>query len=560
MSFRPTSTRGRHRARVPGADETVEVNQHAGTLRRQWRMVALFILVAAGLAIVYSARQTPVYQAVASVLVRPLSATPIQTGLRPDQVDDMASEQRIMQSEAVAAIAVKKMRVTAAPSELLRYMSADVPARSQIIRVSFRFVEPEIARRGANAFAEAYLAFRKENLAQQVANTHSSLQRQIATLAAKKSRQDAITSPDSSGTRQQRRSAMELSDSYSRQKAELEEQLASLNQLDLSPGAVIEPAELPTSPAGPGRLSTAGIGLLVGLLVGITVAFVRDRTDTRLRDQRDLADRLDSPVLGRIPKVRTWKRRPPPKLGWSRRARSSLVVVDEPDSPAAEAYRILCTRLTQLVAHLDVRSIMMVSPGPGEGKSTTVANLGVALAQSGRDVLLVSADLRRPRIHELFGLPNKSGLSNLLADDPPVPAKRLQATLHGNRALVELWSIAPHLWLILSGPLPPHPSALLDSAAMRQFLEEQEKLFDLILLDCPPALVADTLALASLVDGLLVVADAKQTDRSAVTRLREEFGQTDGKLIGAVFNRVSGRGEEFYYRTVPPRRRWARGL
>src|SRR5688572_26559616 len=92
MSFRPTSTRGRHRARGPGADETVEVNHHAGTLRRHWRMVALLTLAAAGLAVVHSARQTPVYQAMASVLVRPLSVTPIQTGLRPDQVVDMASE------------------------------------------------------------------------------------------------------------------------------------------------------------------------------------------------------------------------------------------------------------------------------------------------------------------------------------------------------------------------------------------------------------------------------------------------------------------------------------
>jgi polysaccharide biosynthesis transport protein len=133
-----------------------------GVVRRHWRVVALLTLIAAGAAAVRSFQQTPVYEATAAVLVRPLSATAIETGLRPDQVLNMDDERRIMQSEAVAAIARRTMRVTASPAELLEHVTADVAADSQIVRVHFRYLEPATAQRGANAFARAYLTFRKQ--------------------------------------------------------------------------------------------------------------------------------------------------------------------------------------------------------------------------------------------------------------------------------------------------------------------------------------------------------------------------------------------------------------
>jgi Mrp family chromosome partitioning ATPase len=161
-------------------------------------------------------------------------------------------------------------------------------------------------------------------------------------------------------------------------------------------------------------------------------------------------------------------------------------------------------------------------------------------------VLLVSADLRRPRIHELFGLQNDSGLSDILLDGLPDTTGESWPTDDRRRTVLQLWSAAPHLWILASGPLPQHPSTLLDSTTMRQFLKEQGDLFDLILLDCPPALAPDSLALASLVDGVLLVADAKQTDRSAVSAVRDEFDHLGDKLIGAVLNRAPRGRQRFY--------------
>jgi polysaccharide biosynthesis transport protein len=509
----------------------VELHHDAGTLRRHWRMVAVLALIVGGLAAIRSLQQTPVYEATASVLVRPLGATSIETGRRPDRILSMAGEQRIIQSEAVAAIAGRKLAVTATPPELLEHLSVDVPADSQILRVHFRAPDPRTAQRGADAFAQAYLAFRKEDAGRRVANSRSSLQRQIAALAAKKAGQDAIAAPDSSATPEQRRSALELSDSYSEQQADLEQQLATLEQLNLSPGTVIEPAALPTS-AGRARPVRVGLGLVAGLVVGILAAFVWDRTDTRLRGPGELAERLGRPILGQIPRLR--------------RRRGGPAMVDQPESAAADAYRRLRARLTEVAGRLELTSIMVVSPGPGEGKSTTAANLAVALAESGREVLLVSADLRRPRIHELFGLQNESGLSDILLDGLPETTGESWPTDDRRPTLLQLWSTAPHLWILPSGPSPQHPSTPLDSATMRQFLKEQGELFDLILLDCPPALAPDSLALASLVDGVLLVVDARQTDRSAVSAVRDEFDHLGDKLIGAVLIRAPRGRQRFY--------------
>jgi len=132
--------------------------------------------------------------------------------------------------------------------------------------------------------------------------------------------------------------------------------------------------------------------------------------------------------------------------------------------------------------------------------------------------------------------------------DSSVAPRRAAPGAYPRQMASELWSVSPNLWVILSGPLPPHPSALMDSDAMRQFLKEQRDLFDFIILDCPPALVvADAMALAPLTDAVLVVADAKESDREAVSRLREELEQVGGKVVGAVLNRSKQATKSSYY-------------
>jgi polysaccharide biosynthesis transport protein len=529
----------------PTPNGSVELRDYLAVFKRQFALILAIALLGAAAAAAYTFRRTPVYESNASVLVRAITTNAFDPGSRVDQQLNMFNQRQLAQSEPVAAIAAKSLGTTATPAQLLEHVRVDVPANSQILRIRYRDTVPLTAQRGADAFATAYLAFREADARAQAKASQTSIQRDVARLQKEASEaEQAISDPGADSNARQ--AAQARLTSINNRLQPLLAQLNGFLSLDFTPGTVIAPAALPDSPASPNSRLDVGIGLLVGLFLGVVLAFVRDRTDDRLRGREDLAERLDRPVLATVPPLSKRVRREG-KLRWKRRHKNSLVTLEQPNSPAAESYRTLRTRLARLASQLDINSVMVVSAGVGEGKSTTAANLAVVLSETGKDVLLVSADLRRPRVHQFFGLPNKTGLSNLLTDGTP-PGKRKGPVADGKQMASELWSVAPNLWVILSGPLPAHPSALMDSDAMRQFLKEQRDLFDFIILDCPPALVvADAMALAPLADAVLVVADAKESDRELVSRLKEEIEQVGGRIIGAVLNRSKQAGKSTYY-------------
>jgi capsular exopolysaccharide synthesis family protein len=526
----------------PGSTGSVEFRDYLTVFKRHFVLIVAVALLGAAAAAAYSFRRTPVYESTASVLVRAITTNSFDPSQRVDQQLNMANQRQLVVSEPVAAVAAKQLGTTAPPEQLVKHVTAEVPANSQIVRVHYRDTVPASAQRGADAFAKAYLAFREADARQAAATSQKTLQRDVDRLLKQIDRAQK-TVEDPNATPEAIRGANARIQYLNNRVQPLQSQLTGFASLDFNPGTVISAAVLPTQPASPKHKLDVGIGLLVGLFIGVVLAFVRDRTDDRLRGREDLAERLDRPVLATIPPLSRWMRR---RFIWRRRPKTSLVTLDQPNSPAAESYRTLRTRMARLASQLDINSVMVVSAGVGEGKSTTAANLAVVLAETGKDVLLVSADLRRPRVHQFFGLPNKSGLSDLLADG--TAPNRRAAGVNPRQMASELWSVGPNLWVILSGPLPPHPSALMDSDAMRQFLKEQRDLFDFIVLDCPPALVvADAMALAPLADAVLVVADAKESDRETVSRLKEELEQVGGRIVGAVLNRSKQASKSSYY-------------
>jgi len=522
---------------------SVEIRDYLMVFRRQWWLIVVLAVAGAVVATAWTLQRTPIYRGTSSVLVQPVSINRFEGTQRLDQQVNINNEKQVALSSAVAVLAGEFLDSPATPDELLQHASVDVPPNSQVLEIHYSDPIPRTAQRGANSFARAYIDYRKAGIARQVDASKATLQKQAETLSARIPKLDSImTSPDASQSEKTDASAQKST--YQQRINSLNEQVAQLEQLDPTPGQAIQAAALPTSPVSPQKKLDIGIGLFVGLFLGLVVGFVRDRSDKRLRGRQDLAERLDRPVLASIPVLSRYKRRNR-GIGWAKRRRSSLVTLDQPTSPAAEAYRTLRTRMARLAAQLDINSIMVVSGNVAEGKSTTAGNLAVALAESGRDVLLVSADLRRPRVHEFFGLRNRSGLADLLADGK---VANPNASGRNKQVAVELWSVAPHLWLILAGPPPAHPSTLMDSNAMREFLKEQRDVFDFIILDCPPALVvSDSLALAPLVDAVLVVADAKATDRETIDQLRDQLEQVGGKIVGAVLNRSADATRSSYY-------------
>ena len=529
----------------PTPTGSVELRDYLRVFKRQLALIVAITLLGAAAAAAYTFRRTPVYESSASVLVRAITTNAFDPGSRVDQQLNMFNQRQLAMSEPVAALAAKTLKTTATPAQLLEHVRVDVPANSQILRIRYQDTVPLTAQRGSDAFAKAYLASREADARAQATTSQKSLRADIVRFQKQAAAAEkVIGDPDAdSATREAAR--VKLASANNRLD-ELLGRLSGFESLDFTPGNVIAAANLPSTPSSPNNRLDIGIGLLVGLFLGVVLAFVRDRTDDRLRGREDLAERLDRPVLATIPPL-SKRVRQEGRLRWKKRHKNSLVTLEQPNSPAAESYRTLRTRMARLSAQLDINSVMVVSAGVGEGKSTTAANLAVVLAETGKDVLLVSADLRRPRVHQFFGLSNKTGLSNLLTDGTP-PGRRKGPVADGRQMASELWSVAPNLWVILSGPLPPHPSALMDSDAMRQFLKEQRDLFDFIILDCPPALVvADAMALAPLADAILVVADAKESDREQVSRLKEEVEQVGGRIVGAVLNRSKQASKSTYY-------------
>jgi capsular exopolysaccharide synthesis family protein len=212
-------------------------------------------------------------------------------------------------------------------------------------------------------------------------------------------------------------------------------------------------------------------------------------------------------------------------------------LIDEEKTPrvVSEFYRTLRTNLTFSQADHPIRSLLITSSVPEEGKSMTVANLGITFALAQNKVLLIDSDLRRPILHHLFGLSNTKGLTHMLVGTVE-PDEIYQATRMDN------------LWVVTCGLIPPNPSELLSSRKMQDFLGLVQKRFDMVLLDSPPVTsMADAAILASLVDKVLLVVRANTTPRDMILRAKHQLETVNARIVGVVLNSVDLKKERYYY-------------
>jgi len=214
---------------------------------------------------------------------------------------------------------------------------------------------------------------------------------------------------------------------------------------------------------------------------------------------------------------------------------SQLVTVTHPRSPVSEAYRQLRTNIQFYSLDHPIQTLLVTSPSPQDGKSTTVANLAVTFAETGRDVLAVDCDLRRPTLHRTFGVSNEGGLTALIREE---------------RSLTEvmLSTDVPHLRVLPSGPLPPNPSELLGSQRMERVIEALRDAADVVLFDSPPTVsVTDAAILGAKMDGVLLVVSVGKTKRDHVVRAKQLLNRVNAKVLGVVLNNVKFDGSLYRY-------------
>lgn len=294
---------------------------------------------------------------------------------------------------------------------------------------------------------------------------------------------------------------------------------------------LIDEAVTPTFAISPNRTRNAAYSLVFGLALGIALALLLERLDDTVRSPDELREKMDVTVVGIIPAIDTADSA---AAGAASPTIGRLVTHADPRSPVAEAYRSLRTNLAFARTTKPVQSIVVASPGPGDGKSTTAANLAITFAQQGQRTLLVDADMRRAVLDKTFGVARTPGLTDVIVG---------AATLEDAACETQV----PNLFVLPSGQFPPNPSELLGSPAMRETLRAAKEQFDVVLFDSPPLLaVTDAAVLSTLVDGTILVVRTASTAREAVRRALSQLRAVHGRILGAVLNDVDVRGTGYY--------------
>lgn len=387
------------------------------------------------------------------------------------------------------------------------------------VLVTAETTSPTVSAKIANAYADAVIAIRKEaeqgryRAAEQVVKNQMEL---YATPAAK------------------------LSADY----VNLAQQLGNLQIAEataIGGFKVIVPATPPKSPSSPQPAKSAAIGFAVGLLAGIGLAFVVGRLDTRVRTHREAAEIIGLPVLGRVPRIQRQQLRT-----------HGLVALTDPDGHLSEALRMLRSSLEWAGIDDHLHSLLITSCVKGEGKTLTTCNLAVTLARAGKKVIVVDADLRDPRVHTVFGLPNAVGLTSVVIGQTALkealqifrPSPATSSPVTGRPVS---WPQNVHesstaalgegsLLVLTSGPLPPDPGEVAASRRLASALKEVASLnADYVLVDAPPILsVGDAGPLSSSVDGLLLVANLEKIRRATLLDGRELLDALPCRKVGVV--------------------------
>jgi polysaccharide biosynthesis transport protein len=521
---------------VDEREDVISLQDYLTVLRRRkWLIVAATVLTVAA-AVAVSLVQTPLYEAETEVVVEPVRRTQdvsLEQLLQP-QNSMVETERLVVTSRPVATRAAETVGATDV-SRLLDKVAVEAIRDTRAVRIRVTDPDPVLAASIADAFAEGYLDYRRDQAVDELLAAGANLEGRAGDLRQEIAAIDAQLDgeePDEVLTVQR--------DALLAQLAQVLAQSSDFNdatQNVTGGGAILTPAEVPEAPVSPQPVRTGALALVFGLLLGVGLAFLRDHVDDVIRDEADFKRATGGrPVLGRIP---TWK---DPEGG------QRLATVVEPNSIASESYRELSAGVRfLLLAHGDRRaaageggpelgrSILVASGSAGDGKTSTAANLAVAAARVGLRTLLVDTDLRRAALAQRFGLGRTTGLSDLL--------------LTGDQLRDHVVSVGvDNLRVLPAGKLPPNPHELLASPVMRALEREILERVDLVIYDSPAVLaVPDALELGRHVDLAIVVGRAGITGRRQLSAAIERLEQVGTDVAGSVLNDLDSKNDDYYY-------------
>lgn len=474
-------------------------------LRRAWVLV-LTALACVVLALVWTARQTPMYSSSASVLINQANASdlfdPVGTGNSLSYAErQAATEARFLTSGIVSDEAINRLGYEA-------YVDVREDSFADVLTVTATSADAAEAQQIAQTYAEAYVDVREQRFASERTATANQLAERLAEIdlqIAGASGEDLV-----------------------RLQAFRSDVAESLDLLNLTAGLaedsgtiIIDNAFLPQAPFTPRTNRNVALSLVLGLMAGAGLVLLLEALDRSVKS-REVLESLTpgAPNLAIIP-----------SLGKSLQRRDTLVSQSDPTGASAEAFRTLRASLQYVAVDDSARVIQVASAHSAAGKTTVAANLAITLAQAGQRVVVIDADLRRPRLHQLFGVEQVPGLTSAIIGAAPL-----------SDCIQRLPEKGSNPFVLASGPIPPGPAELLGSAAAARAVELIRDLADYVIIDTAPVLpVADTTVLSRYVDASILVADASNTKRADVAQAFERLEQAGAPVIGTVLNKVKRR-------------------
>jgi polysaccharide biosynthesis transport protein len=470
--------------------------------RRKWWVAGLAV-AGLGVSLALSVTETKQYSATAQVLVQ-ASGGPSSLAAPPQPVTPTVVQTELLLVTSAQVKDAVDQKLGGAPG-----VSAAEVAQTNVIAITAIAASPARAALIANTYGQAFAAYQRTVAFRSLTAAESQLRAQVKSIAKQITRLHGVSGGSAQIT------------ALVNQEVVLKEQLAQIQvNGSMATGGVelVTPAQAPASPSAPKPVQDGLLGLAAGLVLGLAAAFLRDNLDDAVAT-KDAAEQLArAPVLAMVPMVTSWKRRDKPVV----------VATSKPTAPAAEAYRSLRTSLQFVQQERDLRTILVTSPAAAEGKTSTLANLGAVFAQTGQQALLVSCDLRRPRLGKFFGLDEQVGLTTVLLGDAPLDQAIQPVPGYDS------------LSLLAAGALPSNPAELLSSAAARQLFADLQQRFSLVLIDSPPVLpVTDAVILSKVADATVLVVAAGQTRRGDLERAAEKLGQVNATVVGMVLNEVT---------------------
>ena len=492
-----------------------------------WLLVLATILAGAA-AYIVSKQMTPIYQASTTILVNGAPAT------QSTDYSSILSSERLTQTysqlltkQPILEGVIKRLGINIDVGVLKKMVQVQPVRDTQLIDVRVQDTDPDRAARIANAIFQEFANQNQALQATRYAASKQSLETQLDQMdqQIQKATDNLATLGDSTNNQNERDRLETTLAQYRQTYAYLLQSYESVRLAEANSTSNVvqaEPASPPARPIKPRVLTNTLLAAVVGLLLAVGIAFLVEAMDDTIRNPGDVTHQLGLPVLGAIAKYDYEDDNP--------------ITKTQPRAPVAEAFRSLRTNIQFASVDTPLRSILVTSPSPADGKSTVAVNLGVVLAQSGRKVVILDADLHRPKIHKIIRLANQRGLSDLFVQN--------QVNLDGAVQKTEI----QNYYALTSGSLPPNPSELLGSGKMVDIIHQLEDQAELVVIDTPPVLaVTDACVLAPRVDGVLLIIKPGVTKLAACKQAIEQLRHVGAKILGVVLNEIEIKRSRYYY-------------